>query len=173
MMVPEKIALWMDRALCLAREAEQLDEVPVGAVLVCDNKVIAEGMNLREKNGRTLAHAELLALENYNRTSKSWRLPPNTTLFVTLEPCLMCTGALLSARLASVVYGGRDTKDAGLNRLRPWIEQGIFDQKFEYIIGGIQEDTCSQLLSQYFVRKRTSLQLDREPNQESTMANHL
>ena len=145
----------MRRALSAARIAEAQDEVPVGSVLVTSaGEVLADGYNERESSSRTLAHAELCALDRYNQKYRTWRLPPQTALFVTVEPCLMCTGALLSARLSAVYFGCCDTKNAGLSRLQPWIEQGVFDHRLAAVRGKILEVECQQLLSNYFKKKR-------------------
>src|SRR5580692_3781938 len=90
---------WMKAALTQASSTLPFDEVPVGAVLICDGKIIGEGANRRETTQRTVAHAEIIALESYSKSARSWRVPPGTSLYVTVEPCLMCTGALLWARV--------------------------------------------------------------------------
>ncbi len=146
--------IWMREALQEAQKAEQKDEVPIGAVLVCDQKIIARGMNLREGSGRTIAHAEIEALLKYNQQTQSWRLPENTSLYVTLEPCLMCTGAFLSARIGAIYFGCADTKNAGLLRTQTWINENVFDHIPREIKGGILAEDCRSLLSNYFKKKR-------------------
>jgi len=146
---------WMDHAYELAVGAGRRDEVPVGAVLVNkDGEAIGVGANNRERSGRTIAHAEILALEDYSKRYSQWRVPPGTSLFVTVEPCLMCTGALLWARVDQVYFGCPDPKNAGLQRLMPLIRGGVFDHAFSEIRGGVLGGRCSQLLSGYFRRKR-------------------
>lgn len=146
---------WMRLALSAALVAGAQDEVPIGAVLVSSaGEVLADGCNERERSARTLAHAELCALERYNQKNRTWRLPPQTALFVTVEPCLMCTGALLSARLSAVYFGCCDPKNAGLSRLQPWIEQGVFDHRLTAVRGKVLEVECQQLLGNYFKKKR-------------------
>ncbi len=145
---------WMNQALELAAAAEREDEVPVGAILVRENEVIGLGANSRERTHRTVAHAEIVALEDFSRRTREWRLPPGTTLYVTAEPCLMCTGALLWARASHLYFGCSDPRKAGLQSLLESIEEGIFDHRFEVIQGGILEKECGSLLSQYFRRKR-------------------
>ncbi len=144
----------MLQALALAQTAGDHDEVPVGAILVANGHTLSQGFNTREHSGKTLGHAELVALENYNAREKSWRLPPDTALFVTVEPCLMCTGALLSARLTHLYYGAADTKNAGITRIRPLIDSGVFDHRFTTVTGAIREPECAALLSAYFKAKR-------------------
>lgn len=145
----------MKLAIELAKAAEAIDEVPIGAVLVHEGKVIGQGYNLREKTGRTTAHAEIQALEDYNQRTQEWRLPPGTSLYVTAEPCLMCTGALLWARLDHLFYGAFDPKGAGLRTFLPTIEQGLFDHRFKEVEGGILGELCGSILSQYFKKKRS------------------
>lgn len=144
----------MTRALALAAQAREIDEVPIGALLTVGDEILAEGYNLRERSQRTCSHAELEALESYNKKSNSWRLPPNTTLYVTVEPCLMCTGALLWARLDHLVYGCADTKNAGLERVASLIESGVFDHRFKSTTRGVLAAECSDAISSYFRAKR-------------------
>lgn len=144
----------MERAIALAKKAEALDEVPVGAILVCEEKIIGEGWNVRETSARALGHAEVQAIEDYNAKTKQWRLPVGTTLYTTAEPCLLCTGALVAARVENIYFGCSDTKNAGLKRILPLIEQGVFDHKFKLVQGAILEVDCASLLSNYFKKKR-------------------
>jgi len=146
---------WMSEALSLAKKAAEIDEIPIGCVIIHENKIISHGMNLREKSHKTTAHAEIVALENYNLTHRTWRLPEESWVFVTAEPCLMCTGALLWARAPRIVYGCSDPRQAGLNRVSPWIEQGVFDHRFQEVRGGVLEAECAQVLKDYFKTKRT------------------
>lgn len=146
--------IWMNLALELADEAGREDEVPIGAVLVHEGFEIGRGYNRREATGRTVAHAEILAIEAYNTRTGQWRLPPGTTLFVTAEPCVMCAGALIGARVETIVYGCRDTKNAAMERIRPLIDEGIFDHRFQNVVGGVLADRCAKTLSDYFRAKR-------------------
>jgi len=144
----------MQLALGLAKKAAEEDEVPIGAVLFQNGQVIGEGYNRRERSGKTTGHAEIEALEDYNRRTGQWRLPPETDLYVTIEPCMMCTGALLTARASRIFYGAPDPKGAGLSLFRPLIDSGTFDHQFEEVLGGVLKDECSELISHYFRRKR-------------------
>ena len=137
-------------------KARAIDEVPVGAILVCDEKILAVGFNRRETSCRTASHAEMEALEFFNRDQKTWRLPPGSSVFVTVEPGMMCTGALLAARVDHIYYGAPDTKHAALRRLAPLIEQGIFDHRFKSVKGGILEKECAEQISSYFRKKRSN-----------------
>ena len=100
---------FMRRALELAREAMEEGEVPVGCVVVCDDKIVGEGRNRREKDKNALAHAEIEAINNACRTLGGWRLW-KCKLYVTLEPCPMCAGAIVNARIPEVYFGARDPK---------------------------------------------------------------
>lgn len=144
----------MQIALDLARLAASRDEVPVGAVLVCKEEIIGQGSNERETLKRTVAHAEVRALEDYSQRTGQWRLPPETTLYVTVEPCLMCTGALLWARVDSVLYGCSDPKGAGIQAVLPLIQRGTYDHRFKAVQGGIEEVPCSELMKGFFRLKR-------------------
>ena len=153
-LIPQSTEQWMNHAYELALGAAARDEVPVGAILVHEGEVVGMGANHRERDQRTVAHAEIMALEDYSRRHKRWRVPPGTVLYVTVEPCLMCTGALLWARVDEVVYGCSDPKNAGLQRILPLIRAGVYDHRFAEVKGGILGARCSQLLSGYFRRKR-------------------
>lgn len=141
-------------ALVLAQRAKELNEVPVGALLVCRDTTIGQGFNRRETSARTAAHAEMEALEDYSRSTGQWRLPPGTSVFVTVEPCLMCTGALLWSRADNIYYGCEDPKNAGIRSVHPLIAEGRFDHRFKQVTGGILGESCALLLSEYFKKKR-------------------
>lgn len=149
----EKI-LWMKQALLLAKQAREINEVPVGAVLVREGQIIGQGFNRRILTGKTTAHAEIEALESYNLKSKEWRVFPGTSLFVTVEPCLMCTGALLWARVDCIYFGCADPKSAGIHQVKNLIDEGVFDHRFELIEGGVLEKECSDEIKDYFVELR-------------------
>ena len=144
----------MKCALEEARRAEIEDEVPIGAVIVHDDKILARGRNRRETSGRTIAHAEIEALLDYNQQSGQWRLPPDSKLYVTVEPCMMCAGAFLSARVTEIYFGCEDTKNAGLLRITPWISENVFDHIPAKVLGGVLEADCKGILSSYFKKKR-------------------
>lgn len=149
-----ELEYWMMKACQLAEKAAARDEVPVGALLVLNGAVLAEGSNERESTNRTAAHAEMVAIENFNAQHRTWRVPPGTSIFVTSEPCLMCSGALLWARVDNLYYGCNDTKDASYRRIAPLADAGIFDHRFKKVEGGIAKNQCGALLTDYFQRKR-------------------
>lgn len=157
--LPESLSAehWMEEALRLAAEAAARDEVPVGALLVQGDLVLGRGRNRREETHRTASHAELEALDEFNARYRTWRLPPGTRLIVTAEPCLMCTGALLWARLDAVQYGCPDPRRAGLETQRTLIESGVFDHRFREMRGGILADRAAELMKAFFRRKRSAL----------------
>jgi len=138
---------YMLEALCLAREAARDGEVPVGCVIVKDGLIIGRGYNRRERERSALAHAEILAIEQACKTLGSWRLN-GCSLYVSLEPCPMCAGAIMNARLDEVIFAARDPSMGALG--------GVIDlyyENFGYfpkVYGGIMEKESSALLSGFF-----------------------
>ncbi len=145
---------WMEKALLLADEAGQDSEVPVGAVLVLGSEIIGRGRNERERSGRTVAHAEIRALEDFSSRTGQWRVPPGAALYATVEPCLMCTGALLWARVDRVFFGCRDPKNAGVEALIGLISQGVYDHRFVEVSGSHLEKECAERMTTFFKAKR-------------------
>lgn len=131
---------WMQQALELAFEAEAMGEVPVGAIVVYDGVVVGRGHNRREIDHDPLAHAELLAIKQASENLGRWRLS-GCTLFVTLEPCAMCAGALVNARLDRLVFGATDSK------------LGVLNHKI-VVIPGVLAPQSAELLSRFFKRRR-------------------
>lgn len=145
--------LWMKLALQLAEAAAENDEVPVGAILIdSQGNKISEGSNLRETLHTTLGHAEILALHRASKRKKSWRLP-DTTLYVTLEPCLMCAGALLQSRVKRVVFGAYDPKGGAFGTLYDVSQDKRLNHQIE-VVGGVLENECAELLKKFFKTKR-------------------
>lgn len=142
---------FMERALELAREAEALDEVPVGAVAVKDGKIIAEGMNMREHSRLATHHAEIIAIEGACRALGGWRLP-GVTLYVTMEPCAMCAGAIINSRIERVVFAADDLRFGAFGSLIDLSEEPL-NHKPE-ITRGVLKDEAREMLSSYFKRKR-------------------
>lgn len=142
---------FMEAALALAKQAGVEGEVPVGAVVVKDGKIIGSGRNRRETKKSPLGHAEIEALENACKTLGDWRLT-NCTLYVTLEPCVMCCGALLAARVDRVVFGAYDAA-AGACVSAVSIES-LPHAVLPKLIGGYLEEECSALLQEMFRDKR-------------------
>ena len=142
---------FMNRALMQAEIAMKHDEVPVGAVIVKDGNVIARAYNRRESSKDPLAHAELLAIGKASKKLGSWRLS-GCTLYVTLEPCPMCSGAIMNARIKRVVYGAKDPKAGTYGSIYDLNSYSV-NHKPE-VLGGIMKEECSSLLSGFFKRKR-------------------
>ncbi len=144
---------WMKMALQLAEKAAEKDEVPVGAVLIdSQGQKVSQGFNLRESLNTSLGHAEILALHRASKLKKSWRLL-NTTLYVTLEPCLMCAGALLQSRVQRVVFGAYDPKGGAFGTLYNVARDKRLNHQIE-VVGGFMEAECAQLLKDFFKKKR-------------------
>ena len=144
----EEKAFFMEEAIKEARKAEGLAEVPIGAVVVLDGKIIGRGHNLRETQQQAAAHAEMFAIEEACRTVGSWRLE-QAQLFVTLEPCPMCSGAMLLARVEEVYFGAYDPKGGTAGTLMNLLEDEHFNH-WSYVEGGILEEACGQLLTDFF-----------------------
>ena len=142
---------YMDMAIEEAKLAEEIDEVPIGAVIVRDGKVIARAHNTRETSKCATHHAEILAIEEACRTLGGWRLP-ETTLYVTLEPCAMCAGAIINARIPTVVYGAPDLRFGAFGSLLDLSEIPL-NHKPE-LRRFVKADECRSLLGEYFKKKR-------------------
>ncbi|OGQ22727.1 MAG: tRNA-specific adenosine deaminase [Deltaproteobacteria bacterium RIFCSPLOWO2_02_FULL_44_10] len=139
---------FMREAIAEAHKASACGEVPIGAVAVVDEKVVCRSHNLRERTHNPLGHAELLLLDQLAKMHKSWRLE-EVTLYVTCEPCLMCAGALLQARVRRLVYGCRDPKAGACGSLYNVVEDARFNHQIE-VIQGVLAEECGALLSQFF-----------------------
>jgi tRNA(adenine34) deaminase len=148
----ERHVAFMQEAFKEAQLAFDEDEVPVGAVIVVDNKIIARGHNTREKEGSPIAHAEMNAIQNALPFFEGWRFL-KASLYVTLEPCVMCAGAIISARIDSVYYGTEDPK-AGVCKS---LYQLFSDKRFNHrpkLHGPLMQEPCSTILKQFFALKR-------------------
>ena len=138
---------YMKMALKEAKKALKKNEVPIGAVIVRDDKVIARAHNLRETNNLATSHAEILAIQKANKKLKSWRLD-SCTLYVTIEPCPMCAGAIIQSRIKEVVYGARDLK-AGAHSSVLNLFEFPFNHKVN-VKSGILEVESANIISQFF-----------------------
>ena len=144
---------FMKIALQEAQKAYSKNEVPVGAVIVKDNIVIAKAHNLRECKKDPLAHAEILAIQKACKKLKTWRLD-NCTMYITLEPCLMCAGAINQSRIKKVIIGVMDHRNGVVGSITNVFDLG-FTHKVEYETG-ICSDECSKILSEFFAQLRKS-----------------
>jgi tRNA(adenine34) deaminase len=143
---------YMAEAIKEARLAEEIDEVPVGAVIVRNGEIIARAHNLRENSKDPSAHAEVLAIRQAAEVLGGWRLS-DCTLYVTLEPCPMCAGACINSRLKRVVFGAYDKKAGCCGTLYNLLTDSRFNHNPE-VTDGISHDECSKMLSDYFKKKR-------------------
>lgn len=146
---------FMRRALALAKEAADEGEAPIGAIIVRDGKIAGVGRNRREKDKNALGHAEIEAIDNACKTLGGWRLI-GCTMYVTLEPCPMCAGAIINARIERVVFGAYDKKAGSCGSVTNLFELP-YNHKPE-LIGGVLEEECSLALTEFFRDLRTSKQ---------------
>lgn len=137
---------FMERALLLAKQAAKDGEIPVGAVVVKDGKIISEGRNRREKEKTPLAHAELEALHAASQVIGDWRLN-GCELYVTLEPCAMCSAAIIAARIEKLVFGAYDEKSGGVISSRTLFSD--FENRVS-VVGGYMQRQCRQVLDDFF-----------------------
>jgi tRNA(adenine34) deaminase len=143
---------YMDKALELAHEAADNTEVPIGCVIVYKGEIIGKGCNLRVTKHNVLAHAEILAINEACDYMNDWRLE-DCTLFVTVEPCPMCAGAILQARVKRVVFGARNPKAGCVRSIYNMLEDDRFNHKVE-VIEGIKQDECAIEMKNFFRRFR-------------------
>ena len=144
---------FMKAALKCAEKALKDGEVPIGAVVVCDGKIIARGHNRRTKKQIATAHAEIEAIEKACRKLKSWRIP-ECEIYVTLEPCPMCMGAMLNARIKKVYFGAYEAKGRSLTE--QLASSNLVNHKVE-VEGGVMQEECAQILSSFFSGVRQTL----------------
>jgi tRNA(adenine34) deaminase len=143
---------YMRLALDEARAAAAAGEIPVGAVVVANGAVVARAHNVREARQSALAHAEILAIEGASSRMKSWRLE-ECTMYATLEPCIMCVGAILQARIARLVFGCRDPKAGAVESLYRLCEDARLNHRLP-VAGGVLAEECSKVLSDFFADLR-------------------
>jgi tRNA(adenine34) deaminase len=139
-------------ALELAKKAYELDEVPVGALVVKDGEIISEGWNVRENTFDPTAHAEVIAIKSAADKLRNWRLQ-DAILYVTKEPCIMCCGAIINARIKKVVYGCNDEKGGGAQSLYSLLNDPRINHRAE-VVSGVCEAECTELLKRFFREKR-------------------
>ena len=142
---------FMEEAIHLALLAAERDEVPVGALAVRDGKIIASAFNTREESRCATHHAEILAIEAACRALGGWRLP-GVTLYVTMEPCVMCAGAIINSRIERVVYGAKDHRFGAFGSALDVNSVGLNHRP--EVVGGVLGDRCAEILSSYFKNKR-------------------
>ena len=143
---------FMYQAIKEAQKAEALNEVPVGCVIVKDNKIIARGHNLRETKNDPTMHAEIVAIRKACKKMKSWRLV-GCTIYVTIEPCSMCAGTILWSRLDKIVYGAKDPKGGAIVSSIKLFDSPNINHHPE-IVGGVLEEECAGIIKSFFKKKR-------------------
>ncbi|GBO82821.1 tRNA-specific adenosine deaminase [Marinobacter adhaerens] len=153
---------WMSRALQLAGEASAKGEVPVGAVVVLDGKEIGAGFNAPISGCDPTAHAEIRALRDAAARVGNYRLP-DATLYVTLEPCTMCVGAIVHGRISRLVYGAAEPKAGAIESARRTLEEPHLNWDVT-AVGGVLSDQCSRVISEFFSRRRAEIRRLRKQN---------
>jgi tRNA(adenine34) deaminase len=148
----DKDQKWMAYALSLADKAESFGEIPVGAVIVKDNKIVAEGWNLSIINHNACAHAEIMAIQSAGQKIQNYRLI-DCTLYVTLEPCAMCAGALVHARIKRLVYGAGDYKTGAAGSVFNLVQSEQLNHQLEVTAGVFAEESATKI-SAFFKRRR-------------------
>ncbi|WP_309252367.1 tRNA adenosine(34) deaminase TadA [Paenibacillus spongiae] len=148
----EEDEAWMREAMAEAMKAEAIGEVPIGAIIVKDGEIIGRGYNLRETTLDPTAHAEMIAIREASNRLGAWRLL-DCTLYVTLEPCPMCAGALVQGRMHKVVYGTTDPKAGCAGTLMNLLQEPRFNHETELVSGVLQEE-CAALLTNFFRKLR-------------------
>lgn len=151
---------WMRHALTLAHKAAELGEVPVGAVLVKDGQLLAEGWNQPIINNDPTAHAEIMAIRNAAKLVENYRLP-GTTLYITIEPCSMCAGAIIHSRIARVVFGASEPRAGAAGSVINLLQNEQFNHQTE-ITSGVLENECSQILKDFFAKRREAKRLEKK-----------
>jgi tRNA(adenine34) deaminase len=160
---------YMREAIKEAKKAEELNEVPIGAVIVIGDKIISRAHNLRESQQNAVAHAELLAVDLACREIGSWRLE-DATLYVTLEPCPMCSGAIILSRVKRVVYGAADPKGGCAGTFMNLLQDERFNHQCE-LTKGVLEEECGHMLSSFFRGIRERRKLERKQARETQLDN--
>jgi tRNA(adenine34) deaminase len=154
---------WMNRALQLAGEAAAKGEVPVGAVVVLDGKEIGAGFNAPISGCDPTAHAEIRALRDAGARVGNYRLP-DATLYVTLEPCTMCVGAIVHGRISRLVYGASEPKAGAIESARRTLEEPHLNWDVT-AVGGVLSEQCSQVITEFFSRRRAEIRrLRKQPS---------
>lgn len=143
---------YMREALKQAKKADKIDEVPIGCVIVYEDRIIARAYNRRNTDKNTLAHAELLAIKKASKVLGDWRLE-DCTMYITLEPCQMCAGAIVQARIKRVVVGSMNPKAGCAGSVLNLLQMNQFNHQVE-LETGVMEEECSRMLKEFFKRLR-------------------
>ena len=143
---------WMQEALLLAKQAAAADEVPVGAIVVADGQIIGKGFNEPIRTCDPTAHAEIVAIRNASQAQKNYRLP-KTTLYVTIEPCTMCLGAMIHARIDNVIFGAQEPRAGALVSHPSLLDAEYYNHQLSFL-GGVLESDCAALMQSFFKARR-------------------
>lgn len=162
-------ALWMEYAMSLAVRGEALGEVPVGAVIVRDGEVLGEGWNRPITDADPTAHAEIIALRDAAKRQQNYRLP-GSTLYVTLEPCTMCSGAIVHARIARLVYGTTEPKAGVVESQARILDSPFFNHRIE-CCGGVLAEACQHQLSDFFRKRREQQKAEKNKKNAAVQKN--
>lgn len=162
---------YMRQAMTQARKAEKLDEVPIGCVIVYQDKVIARGYNRRNTDKNTLSHAELNAIKKASRVLGDWRLE-ECTMYVTLEPCQMCAGAIVQARIDEVVMACMNPKAGCGGSILNILEMPEFNHQVK-VTRGVLETECSEMLKQFFKELRVRVKKEKEDGRQKSSRSRL
>ncbi len=144
---------WMQQALVLAKRAEEDSEVPVGAIIVYEDEVIGRGWNQSISSNDPTAHAEIIAIRDAGQQIANYRLPKESSMYITLEPCAMCAGAMVHARIDRVVYGAADPNSGAVDTLFNILSSEQLNHKAT-VSGGVLESPCSEILKKFFQARR-------------------
>ena len=162
---------YMKEALRQAKKAEALLEVPIGCVIVQNDRIIARGYNRRNTDKNTLSHAELNAIRKASKKTGDWRLE-DCTMYITLEPCQMCAGALVQARMGRVVIGAMNPKAGCAGSILNLLEMSEFNHQVQ-VERGVLEEECSTMLSNFFRRLRTEKQKQKKASGEMSESSEI
>lgn len=160
---------YMKEALRQAKKAYELGEVPIGCVIVHEGKIIGRGYNRRNTDKNTLAHAEITAINKASKKIGDWRLE-GCTLYVTLEPCQMCAGAIVQARIDEVVMGSMNPKAGCAGSILNILEMPEFNHQVR-VVRGVLEEECSQMLTRFFKELRVRNKIEKEEKKQLTQEN--
>ncbi|NRG68474.1 tRNA adenosine(34) deaminase TadA [Streptococcus suis] len=156
----EEKEYFMSQALIEAEKSLEKDEIPIGCVIVKDGQIIGRGHNAREELNQAIMHAEVMAIQEANRVEGNWRLL-DTTLFVTIEPCVMCSGAIGLARIPQVVYGAANQKFGAAGSLYDILTDERLNHRVEVETGILEED-CAQIMQDFFRQRREKQKAEKE-----------
>ena len=156
---------YMLEALKEAKKAYKKKEMPIGCVVVYNDKIIAKAHNMRERYNHVLSHAEVLALKKANKKMKCWHLE-EASIYITLEPCPMCAGAIVLSRIPTVVFGAHDPKGGCCGTIYNLLDESKFNHRCE-LVSGVLEEECGQLLSDFFRNLRQKKKQQRVDNETS------